>query len=228
MHDGRVPAHVPASRWHFDPGCWPRDDLVAVGADLEPATLLAAYRSGVFPMPLAEKAPMVWWSPLHRGVLEPASLRVTRSLRQSARRFRTTVNAAFDQVVAACADPARSGAWIDDAVSAAYRRLHQLGWAHSVETWTSEGELAGGLYGVGIGGLFAGESMFSRRSDASKVALVRLVELLNDEYVADRLIDVQWRTPHLLGLGAQEISRAAYLERLRCTLKVPLPASWRT
>ncbi|MGI8677005.1 MAG: leucyl/phenylalanyl-tRNA--protein transferase, partial [Nocardioidaceae bacterium] len=196
-----MPAPVPASRWHFDSRRWPRDDLVAAGADLSPATLLAAYRSGVFPMPLGEVRPMVWWSPLQRGVLEPTRLRVTRSLHQSVRRLETTVDAAFDQVITACADPDRPGAWIDDDVVAAYRRLHDLGWAHSVEAWGHDGQLAGGLYGVGIGGLFAGESMFYRQRDASKVALVRLVELLSDEYVAGRLIDVQWCTPHLATLG---------------------------
>lgn len=170
---------------------------------------------------------MAWWSPLHRGVLEPADLRVTRSLRQSVRRFDTTVDTAFDSVIAACADPARPGKWIDSQVIAAYRRLHDLGWAHSVETWTLDGELAGGLYGVAVGGLFAGESMFHRGRDASKVALVRLVELLSDEYVGDRLIDVQWCTPYLASLGVKEIQRAEYLSRLPEVLEIPLPAALR-
>jgi len=143
------------------------------------------------------------------------------------KRFETTVDAAFDSVITSCADPARPGAWIDLQVIAAYQRLHDLGWAHSVEAWTVDGELAGGLYGVAVGGLFAGESMFHRGRDASKVALVRLVELLSDEHVGNRLIDVQWCTPHLMSLGGQEIPRAAYLARLEQVVELPLPAVWR-
>lgn len=206
---------------------WPRDDVVALGADLAPGTLLAAYRSGTFPMPLADVAPMVWWSPLRRGVLEPRRLHVARSLRQSCSRYVVTVDTAFREVVTACADPRRPGGWIDAEVQAAYRRLHDVGWAHSVETRTPEGELVGGLYGVAVGGLFAGESMFHRQRDTSKVALVGLVDLLLDEYAAERLIDVQWCTPHLAALGADEISRAAYLKRLNTLVDVPLPAVWR-
>lgn len=222
-----MPDPVPPSRWEFDAQRWPPDDVVAVGADLAPGTLLAAYRSGAFPMPLAEVTPMVWWSPLRRGVLEPRRLRVTRSLRQSCSRYVVTVDTAFREVVSACADPRRPGGWIDDAMQEAYRGLHDAGWAHSVETRTREGELVGGLYGVAVGGLFAGESMFHRRRDASKVALVALVDLLLDEFDDQRLIDVQWCTPHLAALGAVEISRAAYLKRLSTLVDVPLPKVWR-
>ena len=148
---------------------------------------------------------------------------VSRSLRRSLRDFEIRVDTAFDEVVAGCADPARQAGWIDGDIRRAYRRLHELGWAHSVEAW-QDGRLAGGLYGVALGGLFAGESMFHRVRDASKVALVGLVELLRDEHAADRLLDVQWQTPHLASLGVVEISRTAYLRRLGGALEVPAPA----
>jgi leucyl/phenylalanyl-tRNA--protein transferase len=128
--------------------------------------------------------------------------------------------------VHACAEPTRDGGWIDDDVAGAYAELHRLGWAHSVEAW-SDGELVGGLYGVAIGGLFAGESMFHRARDASKAALVGLVEVLSDEYADARLLDVQWRTPHLASLGVGELARPVYARRLRAALQVPLPAPWR-
>jgi len=222
-----VPVLLPPSRWNFDASGWPHDDVVAAGADLEPATLLTAYSHGAFPMPLADVTPMVWWSPLRRGVLEPTHLRVSRSLRQSCRRYETTVDTDFAQVVSACADPRRPGGWINGAIREAYCELHRLGWAHSVETRTADGRLVGGLYGVAVGGLFAGESMFHHRRDASKVALVRLVELLGDEYANQRLIDVQWWTPYLGSLGAHEITRAAYLRRLQALVRLPLPKPWR-
>ena len=132
----------------------------------------------------------------------------------------------FAEVVASCADPRRPGGWISDEIRAAYGRLHEMGWAHSIETRTFDGELVGGLYGVAVGGLFAGESMFHRRRDASKVALVALVDLLHDAYVDTRLIDVQWCTDHLAALGALEVDRGEYLSRLRTALKLPLPAVW--
>ncbi len=221
-----VPAEPPPTSWVFPDPSEVDDDLVAVGADLEPATVLAAYRSGLFPMPL-EQVPaqaMAWWSPARRGVLPLDGLRVTRSMRQSAKRFSVTVDEAFEQVLAGCADPSREGAWIDDQVTTAYRRLHELGWVHSVEVWHGT-ELAGGLYGVAIGGLFAGESMFHRYSDASKVALMALVDLLSDG-VDGRLLDVQWATPHLMSLGVVELERVDYLATLRQALAVPLPRRW--
>jgi leucyl/phenylalanyl-tRNA--protein transferase len=136
------------------------------------------------------------------------------------------VDTAFDDVVSACGDPSRPGGWIDAEIRRAYGELHRLGWAHSVEAW-QEGVLVGGLYGVAIGGLFAGESMFHRVTDASKVALVGLVELLTDAYAEQRLVDVQWQTDHLASLGVVSIPRAAYLRALREALAVPLPAPWR-
>jgi leucyl/phenylalanyl-tRNA---protein transferase len=205
------------------------EDLVAAGADLEPGTLLAAYRQGLFPMPAERvgrrRAPVAWWSPVERGVLPLDGLRVSRSLRQAVRRMEVRVDTAFAEVVSACADPARDGGWIDAGIVEAYTRLHDLGWAHSVEAW-QDGELAGGLYGVAVGGLFAGESMFHRARDASKVALVGLVELLRDEHAEDRLVDVQWRTDHLASLGVVSVPRPSYLRMLRRALELPLPPAF--
>ena len=202
-----------------DPATGGDGDLVAVGADLEPGTILAAYRAGLFPMPV--EGTLGWWSPDPRGILPLDGMRVGRSLRKSCSRYEIRVDTAFDAVLAGCADPARRGGWITSAVKSAYTRLHTLGWVHSVEAW-ADGELAGGLYGVAVGGLFAGESMFHRRTDASKVALVALVELLRDGGAA--LLDVQWSTPHLAALGAVDIARHAYLGRLTRALSLPLPA----
>lgn len=215
-----APVEPAPTRWRLPPAS--RADaygIVALGADLEPGTLLAAYRSGLFPMPLREVAPMAWWSPDPRGVLEPDRLRVAKSLARSGRRYEVRVDTAFAAVLAACADPARASGWIDDRIARAYVDLHRLGWAHSVETWSSEGALVGGLYGVAVGGLFAGESMFHRAPDASKVALVALVERLGPH----ALLDVQWLTPHLASLGAIEVPRAEYLRRLGEALARPLP-----
>lgn len=218
-----MPEEPPPTPWLFpDPERSDSDDLVAIGADLEPGTLLAAYRAGLFPLPSPHPGePPSWYSPRRRGVLPLAQLRVSRSLRRVTGRFEITVNRAFADVLAGCADPSRPDGWIDPAIAAAYQRLHQLGWAHSVETWL-HGELVGGLYGIQIGGLFAGESMFHRARDASKVALVGLVERLRDEHAEDRVLDVQWCTPHLARLGVIEIPRADYLAQVRRAL--PLPA----
>ena len=199
------------SLWDWPSGGGSRDDdLVAVGADLEPGTLLTAYRRGMFPMPVDGQ--LAWWSPDPRAVLPLDRLHVTRSLRRACRSYSLRVDTDFDGVISACASPSRPGGWISGAVLAAYRRLHALGWAHSVEAWSPSGELCGGLYGVAIGGLFAGESMFHHSRDASKVALVGLVELLRS--AGATLLDVQWQTPHLASLGAIEIPRQEYLMRL--------------
>ena len=200
------------------------DDLVAVGADLEPGTLLAAYRRGLFPMGLGEDGtdPIGWWSPDPRGILIPAELHVSRSLCRSLASFALTWDVAFDDVVRGCADPRRRGRWITQDIRAAYARLHALGWAHSVEVW-QEQRLVGGLYGVAIGGLFAGESMFHRVSDASKAALVGLRQVLAADGEPRRLIDVQWQTPHLSRLGVREVSRPDYLGRLERALPLPGP-----
>jgi len=216
-------------------------DLVGVGADLAPGTVLAAYRLGLFPMPLGpppvrgadgvtttrrhgrQPAPIGWWSPARRGVLELDDLVVSRSLRRACRDVEVRVDTAFEEVVRACADPARPQGWIDGRVAAAYAELHRLGWAHSVEAWR-DGRLVGGLYGLAIGGLFAGESMFHLERDASKVALVGLVDLLRAQEGArpgPRLVDVQWSTPHLASLGVSEVPRASYLGRLSGLLRTP-------
>jgi leucyl/phenylalanyl-tRNA--protein transferase len=201
-----------------------RSDVICAGGDLEPGTLLAAYRSGLFPMPAPDEHTMLWWSPYRRGILPLEQLHVSRSLRRSCRRFEVRVDTAFADVVAGCADPRRAGGWITPEIARAYLRLHRLGWAHSVEAWR-DGALAGGVYGVAIGGLFAGESMFSCRTDASKVALVGLVDRLVAAGPAARLLDVQWATPHLQTLGAVEIPRREYLRRLRSALELP-PPDW--
>mgnify|MGYP001959224947 FL=1 len=207
------PVEPPPSPWAFPPAdTADPDGVVGVGADVKPGTLLAAYRSGLFPMPVEAGGPMAWWSPDPRGVLEPERLKVSRSLKRSLDRYEVRLDTAFETVVNACADPSRERGWIDDRISAAYIGLHEMGWAHSVEAW-DEGGLAGGLYGVSVGGLFAGESMFHHRTDASKVALHGLVELLQNAG-GDRLVDVQWCTPHLARLGAREMPRTDYLARL--------------
>jgi leucyl/phenylalanyl-tRNA---protein transferase len=185
------------------------DDVVALGADLEPGTVLAAYRSGLFPMRLSRGGPLAWWSPDPRGVIPLDGLHVSRSLRRSCRRFEITVDHAFETVMRACADPRRPSGWIDESFVDAYCRLHELGWAHSVEAWKGD-ELAGGLYGVAVGALFAGESMFHSVTVASKVALAALVERLR--VGGGVLLDVQWTTPHLASLGAVDVPRARYLE----------------
>jgi len=218
----------PPSRFAF-PREPPVDgEIVGVGADLEPGTILAAYRSGLFPMPV-EDGMLAWWSPEPRGILPLDGLRVSRSLRKSCARFEVRVDTAFAEVLAACADPSRTGHWISDDIAAAYLRLHRLGWAHSVEAWSVDGELAGGLYGIAVEGLFAGESMFHRRTDASKVALVALVDLLGgqDGAAAGRLLDVQWRTDHLASLGVVEVDRPTYRRRLAQALALPLPSRFR-
>ena len=224
------PVEPAPSRYAFDLAvAVPGEDLIGVGADLEPGTLLAGYRSAVFPMGLGRhgRGPLGWWSPDPRGVLPIEGLVVSRSLSRSCRRFEIRLDTAFDDVVAACADPRRPGRWITPRIAEAYRRLHGLGWAHSVECWR-EGRLVGGLYGVALGGLFAGESMFHRETDASKVALVALVRMLQEDRDDRRLLDVQWRTEHLASLGVVEISRQEYRRRLARALTAPRPRAFRT
>ena len=206
-----MPFEPPPTRWLLpSPDRADTHGLVAVGADLEPGTLLAAYRSGLFPMPFGRRR-VGWWSPDPRGVLPLDGLHVSRSLRRSCTRFEVRFDTSFETTVRRCADPSRSHGWINDEIVRAYVRLHDLGWAHSVEAWL-DGELVGALYGVRIGGLFAGESMFHSATDASKVALVTLVQWLRD--TDGELLDVQWRTDHLATLGVIEIPRHEYLRRL--------------
>lgn len=200
--------------------------MVALGADLEPGTVLAAYRGGLFPMPIREgrREVLAWWSPDPRGIIPLDGLRVSRSLRRSCARYDVRIDSAFAAVLDACADPDRSGRWITPEIRAAYLALHELGWAHSVEAWSDDGVLAGGLYGVAVGGLFAGESMFHHRTDASKVALVALVEGLTAAGAS--LLDVQWVTPHLAGLGAVEVPRRRYLDLLAEAITTPTLDLW--
>jgi len=213
-----MPIEPPPTRWVLpSPERADPQGLVAVGADLEPGTLLAAYRSGLFPMPFGRRR-IGWWSPDPRGILPLDGLLVSRSLRRSCTRFEIRVNSAFETVMRRCGDPRRPHGWINEDFVRAYTRLHELGWAHSVETWLDD-ELVGGLYGVRIEGLFAGESMFHRATDASKVALVALVELLRED--GARLLDVQWRTDHLESLGVVDVARRDYLALLAAAVRPP-------
>lgn len=200
------------TRWRLPPPhLADAEGLVAVGADLEPGTLLAAYRTGLFPMPIGRRD-VGWWSPDPRGILPLDGLKVSKSLRQSQRKYTVRFDTCFREVMTRCGDPKRPNGWINKAFVEAYERLHRTGWAHSVETFDADGVLVGGLYGVKIDGLFAGESMFSVARDASKVALIGLVEALNR--AGTQLLDVQWTTPHLVSLGAIDVSRREYLELL--------------
>lgn len=227
------PVEPPATGWAFgDPSQWPPDDLVGSGADLQPGTVLSAYRQGLFPMPVSyrRRTLLGWWSPDPRGVIPLDGLRVSRSLRASTRRFHVRVDTCFDEVMARCGDPSRPHGWLSPDMASAYSHLHRLGWAHSVEAWTSDGRLAGGLYGLSVGGFFAGESMWHEPGphgrDASKVALVALVALLRRAgEPSKRLLDVQWTTPHLVSLGAVGIPRSLYLSRLGEAMLLP-PPDW--
>lgn len=223
----------------------PQDDLVGIGFSVDADEVLDYYRRGWFPMPAGDQETQLTralgrfggpghtnyflWSPLRRGVLPIDGMRVTRSLRKMAKRYTVTINTAFDKVIAECADPRRTGSWIDDSIIDLYTELHRRGDAHSVETWDAEGHLVGGLYGVSVAGLFAGESMFHdprRGRDASKVALMGLVEFLGDDpYAAQRLLDVQFQTSHLATLGVVEIDREDYLARVARALRSP-PLHW--
>lgn len=195
--------------------------MVAVGGDLSPGTILQAYRKGMFPMNLPD-GHLGWWSPVDRAVIPLRGLRITRSLRQSTRRFRVSVDQDFGAVIRMCAEMDRPNGWITDEFIEAYVSLHDLGWAHSVEVWDRDRALVGGLYGLAIGGLFAGESMFHIVRDASKVALVHLVVMMNR---GGALLDVQWQTPHLESLGAVVIGRDAYLAQLQSAIELPGPFS---
>ena len=220
VHPTPAPARLPPCRFRFpDPRQAGAEGLLAHGGDLEPSTLIAAYRAGIFPWPMDGRT-LLWWSPDPRAVIPADGLRVparlARTLRQG--RFRVTVNAAFEAVVAGCAD--RAETWITPALREAYVALHRLGWAHSIEAWTPDGALAGGLYGVTVGGLFAAESMFHRVRDASKVAVVALVQRARVAGVT--LIDAQVPSPHLASLGAVEMSRAHYLAALARVVRRPV------
>jgi leucyl/phenylalanyl-tRNA--protein transferase len=215
-------ASLDTCRWRFpDPSTADGDGLVGFGADLEPETLVYAYRQGIFPWP-HPGMPLPWFSPDPRGVIWLDALRTSRSLRQRLRHsgWETTVDRAFETVVAACAERYRpEGTWIVPEMRAAYLRLHRLGHAHSLEVWRDE-ELVGGLYGVSVGGVFTGESMFHHTTDASKVALVDLVDRLAE--AGGRLVDVQLVTRHLISLGARPLPRSEYLDLLREVRDLPV------
>jgi leucyl/phenylalanyl-tRNA---protein transferase len=212
-----APAPLPACRFRFpDPAAADAEGLVAHGGDLEPSTLVTAYRHGIFPWPYDEES-LLWWSPDPRAVLPLDALHVSRSLARTLRsgRFRVTLNTAFPTVIDGCA--AREETWITPALREAYVRLHALGWTHSLEVWGPDGALAGGLYGMAVGGLFAAESMFHRARDASKVALVALVQ--HARSVGITLLDVQVPSPHLSSLGVRTIPRGEYLTLLTAALR---------
>jgi len=189
------------------------DGFVGIGGDLRPACLLRAYREGVFPW-YSEGEPVLWWSPDPRAIFELGGLHISRRLQRTIRsnRFQATIDREFPAVIRGCADRPDEGTWITPEMMSAYEHLHRLGYAHSVETWY-DGELAGGVYGVAVGAFFAAESMFFRRTDASKVALVALVERLRER--GFELMDTQMLTEHTSRMGAIEIPRRNYLERLR-------------
>jgi leucyl/phenylalanyl-tRNA--protein transferase len=199
------------------------DGLVAIGGDLRPERLLEAYRRGIFPW-YNEGQPILWWSPDPRAVIFPQKLHVSRSLERTMRRgrFRVTLDTRFGDVVARCAGPRPQypdgGTWITPEMATAYKKLYDLGFAHSVETWEGE-DLVGGVYGVAIGGAFFGESMFSSKADASKVALVSLIRQL--QAWGFRLFDCQQASPHVVRLGAEEIPRRDFLTHLSNAIRLP-------
>lgn len=205
------PQRLPPPRFAFpDPRGAPASGFVAAGGDLAPETIVAAYRAGLFPWP-HDGVDTLWWSPDPRAILPPERFHVSRRLARRVRqgRFRVTLDAAFPQVIAACA-VRPEGTWITPGIMRAYLRLHILGWAHSFEVWNLEGALVGGLYGLRVDGLFGAESMFHRATDASKIALLALCRYAPRAGIS--LIDVQLPTPHLDSLGAEAIPRDRYLE----------------
>lgn len=223
LPDGRQVADFPASDFALDDP----NGLLAVGGDLAPARLLGAYRRGIFPW-YSSGQPLLWWTPDPRAVLTPATLHISRSLRRTLRRraFELSADRAFDQVMAACAGPrtGQAGTWITAAMRSAYNALHQQGTAHSVECWM-DGKLAGGLYGLAIGRVFFGESMFAHRRDASKIALAALCSRLRDW--GYELIDCQVENPHLESLGAHTMARAQFESALaRLTALAPRSDAW--
>lgn len=220
------PLYLLGSELIFPPVEWAqRDGLLAVGGDLSVERLLLAYRSGIFPWPIDEdgESTLLWWAPPQRAVIEPQNLHVGRSLRKVVARgeFEVRLDTDFRAVIAACATvprPGQPGTWILPEMLEAYTRLHELGFAHSVESYKN-GKLCGGLYGVSLGGSFFGESMFSREDDASKVAFVTLCEKLV-AWDFD-LVDGQVQNPHLQRFGVYQIPRAAFMARLAKSLQKP-------
>lgn len=215
-----MPVMLGQKLWFPDASSANADGLVAVGGDLSPERLRLAYRSGIFPWSVK---PITWWSPDPRGVMPLDEFHISASLKKFLQRcpYEVTMDNAFREVITACAAPGpkRGGVWISPEFIAAYTQLHELGHAHSVECW-QDGKLVGGIYGVAVGGLFAGESMFHRADNASKVVLVKLVEHLRERGFV--LFDIQMVTSATEPFGAQEISRAEYLSRLAAAVSLPV------
>ena len=197
---------------------WPK--LTEFGSNWDPKTLLAAYRVGLFPMPYeidGQESAIGWWSPKSRAIFYPDQIHVSNSLKSAIKKFTVTVDQDFTSVIRACGNPERVSGWINEDVISAFTALHEIGVAHSIEVWDDDGSLAGGLYGLELGGVFAGESMFHVVKNASKVALVHLGGLLNDGLLNDgqgRVIDTQWMTGHLESMGAKTIDRGDYCQIL--------------
>jgi leucyl/phenylalanyl-tRNA--protein transferase len=211
-----MPTPLDASVWGFPtPEQMPKDDLVTLGADLKPETLIDSYKHGIFPMHLQieNKREIGWWSPQHRGILPLNKINISSSLKKSMKKYFVTFDQDFDAVIEGCGDDKRPKGWINKDIKTAYKKLFELGYVHSVEVWNKKDELVGGLYGVEVNGLFAGESMFHKQTDASKTAMVYLVNQLK-EAGGERIFDVQWQTPHLKSMGVIKISRAKYISLL--------------
>lgn len=211
-----MPTPLDASVWDFpSPEQMPKDDLVTLGADLKPETLIDSYKHGIFPMhiQIENKREIGWWSPQQRGILPLNKINVSSSLKKSMKKYIVTFDQDFDAVIEGCGDDKRPKGWINKDIKTAYKKLFDLGYVHSVEVWNKKDELVGGLYGVEVNGLFAGESMFHQQTDASKTAMVYLVNQLK-EAGGERIFDVQWQTPHLKSMGVVKISRAKYISLL--------------
>jgi leucyl/phenylalanyl-tRNA--protein transferase len=211
-----MPTPLDASVWDFpSPEQMPKDDLVTLGADLKPETLIDSYKHGIFPMHLQieNKREIGWWSPQQRGILPLNKINISSSLKKSMKKYFVTFDQDFDAVSEGCGDDKRPKGWINKDIKSAYKKLFELGYVHSVEVWNKKDELVGGLYGVEVNGLFAGESMFHKQTDASKTAMVYLVNQLK-EAGGERIFDVQWQTPHLKSMGVIKISRAKYISLL--------------
>lgn len=198
---------------------WPK--LTKFGSTWDPEVLLTAYRTGLFPMPYeidGQESAIGWWSPEPRAVFCPDEIHISNSMQSALKKFTVTVDADFEAVIRACGNPDRASGWINEDVVSAFTSLHRIGVAHSIEVWDLDGKLAGGLYGLELGGLFAGESMFHSTTNASKVALIHLAGLLNDG--SGRVIDTQWMTEHLKSMGAKPINRREYCQNLPKLLEI--------
>ena len=216
-----MPTPLEASVWDFPTlEQMPQDDLVILGADLKPETVIDSYQHGIFPMHIevANKRQIGWWSPQQRGILPLNKINISKSLQKSMKKFHVSFDQAFDQVIEGCGDDKRPQGWINKDIKIAYKKLFELGYVHSVEVWNKQDDLVGGLYGVEVQGLFAGESMFHKETDASKTAMVYLVNKLKDAG-GKRLFDVQWQTPHLKSMGVIKIPRKKYLSMLPEVMK---------